>query len=454
MKKKVLMTVIICALVLTTPMLAFAAFYSIDNDPSSPIYDYVYVVGEPVNRMYYLNEDFGAFNPNGTISSGSLPSGLTISSGVQCVYITGVPTAVTSGAQSATIWARNDANETQTRNITFTINQANTTTAVSANPSPVTIGQTVILTAAVSPVAPSTAVVTVGTVEFFDGAISLGTGTVNGSGVATLNTAFTALGNHNITAVYTDAAGNYITSTSAVTSVTVNKASPTISASNDTAVLGTAKTVTATLADAILASGDSIIFTATCGAVSVPATATANGNVSFNLPAADINALGVGAHAFTISQTGTAGNAGTNNTTVANATFTLTVNAAPSSAKDITAFSIGGVNGTISGTNITVNMPYGTNKTNLTPTITHTGASVSPASGAAQDFTNPVTYTVTAQDGSTQVYTVTVRVQPPPSPLPKTGDGFPLYELLALLGCCLAALGWLGLRMRGGGLIR
>ncbi len=59
---------------------------------------------------------------------------------------------------------------------------------------------------------------------------------------------------------------------------------------------------------------------------------------------------------------------------------------------------------------IAITVPFGTEVTALTPTITYTGTSVAPASGTAQDFTEPVTYTVTAQDGSTQSYTVTVNV--------------------------------------------
>lgn len=89
--------------------------------------------------------------------------------------------------------------------------------------------------------------------------------------------------------------------------------------------------------------------------------------------------------------------------------FTVTVTVgASASAKDITQFTILAVDGTISDTSIAVTVPGGTVLTSLTPTITITGASVDPASGAAQDFTNPVTYTVTAVDGSTKAYTVTV----------------------------------------------
>ena len=79
-------------------------------------------------------------------------------------------------------------------------------------------------------------------------------------------------------------------------------------------------------------------------------------------------------------------------------------------AKEITTFSVLGVNGSIVGQNITVTLPYGTSVTSLTPTIVHTGSSVSPASGVAHNFTSPQTYTVTAADGTTKDYTVTVTV--------------------------------------------
>ncbi len=89
-------------------------------------------------------------------------------------------------------------------------------------------------------------------------------------------------------------------------------------------------------------------------------------------------------------------------------TYTINVNVAPNTAKDITGFTILGVSGTIAGNNISLTVPYGNSLTSLTPTITITGASVSPASGVARDFTNAVTYTVTADDSTTKTYTVTV----------------------------------------------
>ena len=85
-----------------------------------------------------------------------------------------------------------------------------------------------------------------------------------------------------------------------------------------------------------------------------------------------------------------------------------------SSEKKITGFTIAGQVGdtAIDQINHTVNvtMPANTDVTSLSPAITVSEkATVSPRS--AQNFTNPVTYTVTAEDGTTQEYVVTVTVQ-------------------------------------------
>lgn len=86
----------------------------------------------------------------------------------------------------------------------------------------------------------------------------------------------------------------------------------------------------------------------------------------------------------------------------------------PSPAKAITSFNFTSpaVAGAINETTHTIalTVPFGTNVSALAPTIVHTGASISPASGVAQNFTSPVTYTVTAANGTTQAYVVTVSV--------------------------------------------
>jgi Concanavalin A-like lectin/glucanases superfamily/Domain of unknown function (DUF5018) len=85
--------------------------------------------------------------------------------------------------------------------------------------------------------------------------------------------------------------------------------------------------------------------------------------------------------------------------------------AAKSAEKIITGFSFASpaLAATISGNSITATLPVGTSASNLVPTIALSAkATVSPASGVAQDFSKAVTYTVTAEDGSTQTYTVTL----------------------------------------------
>ncbi len=101
------------------------------------------------------------------------------------------------------------------------------------------------------------------------------------------------------------------------------------------------------------------------------------------------------------------------------ATYTVTVTVAPSSAKAITAYSINGITGVITGNAVSVTMPFGTNVTGLIASFTTTGASVlvggvTQISGVTtNNFTSPVVYTVRAADSSTATYTVTVTMSPP-----------------------------------------
>ena len=97
--------------------------------------------------------------------------------------------------------------------------------------------------------------------------------------------------------------------------------------------------------------------------------------------------------------------------------YVVTVTVALNSAKAITAFSFSGLGtGVIGSGTIAVTVPFGTAVTALAATFTATGASVKVGSTVqtsgttTNDFTNPVSYTVTASDGSTQSYVVTVTV--------------------------------------------
>ena len=92
---------------------------------------------------------------------------------------------------------------------------------------------------------------------------------------------------------------------------------------------------------------------------------------------------------------------------------------AGSSAKELLTFVFEALDpdviGVITDNAIQADVPFGTDLTTLVPTITISDlATIDPASGAAQDFSSPVNYTVTAQDGSTNVYAITVTELPKP----------------------------------------
>jgi hypothetical protein len=98
--------------------------------------------------------------------------------------------------------------------------------------------------------------------------------------------------------------------------------------------------------------------------------------------------------------------------------YTVRVHAKAAGTKEITAISFPGtavldtVIGAIPGPDgkipIFVTVSGGTNPASLRADITHTGKSISPGSGSVLNFQNPVSYRVTAEDGSTKDYSVSV----------------------------------------------
>jgi len=92
-----------------------------------------------------------------------------------------------------------------------------------------------------------------------------------------------------------------------------------------------------------------------------------------------------------------------------------------SSAKDIISFSFPYLTpappANFSGTTITFNLPPGTDITNMNPTFILSSKAEAFISGVSQtsgvskkNFTNPVTYTVKAEDGTTKNYTVVINL--------------------------------------------
>jgi len=85
-----------------------------------------------------------------------------------------------------------------------------------------------------------------------------------------------------------------------------------------------------------------------------------------------------------------------------------------SSEVEMLTFKIDTIEGTITGVNVTITLPFGTDVTKLAPVITISDlATISPASGTVQDFTNPVEYTITAEDGNEAIVVVTVKLKDP-----------------------------------------
>jgi hypothetical protein len=105
-----------------------------------------------------------------------------------------------------------------------------------------------------------------------------------------------------------------------------------------------------------------------------------------------------------------------------------------SSEKEITDFRFNVVTpsaiGVINGNQITVNLPSNINRSNLVATFASSSKSTVTVAGLVQqsdvsinDFTNVVVYRVTAEDGSTKDFTVTIETSGTSSPNDDDGDG-------------------------------
>jgi hypothetical protein len=166
-----------------------------------------------------------------------------------------------------------------------------TTTTLMSSASPSTYGQMVTFTATVDP----TGGTPTGTVTFKDSAATLGSGTLNTSGVATLSTSTLAAGPHSITAIY-GGDSNFAGSTSTVLAQMVNTASTTtaVSSSGNPSTYGSPVTFTGTVTStAGTPTAGTVAFmdgTTTLGTGNVNASGVATFNAS---------SLTAGAHSIT-----------------------------------------------------------------------------------------------------------------------------------------------------------
>ena len=185
--------------------------------------------------------------------------------------------------------------------------------------------------------------------------------------------------------------------------------------SNDTPVTpkSSAKSLTNPVIDGVISATSTFDASTSTYTMTVPfGTVITALKLTFNLStAATANPTSGSVQNFTnpITYTVTAEDGSTQNYTVK-----VTVVAPPKSTeKQILEFKFASlspvVSATIDQTARKISATISVGVTALVPTITlSTKATVSPASGVAQNFTNPVSYTVTAEDGSMQTYEVTI----------------------------------------------
>ena len=192
-----------------------ASSITLNTSPSAP------VAGQSVTLTATVTATGGTGTPTGTVQffngTTSLGTG-TLSAGVASI----ATTALSAGANTVTAKYLGDPdfNGVTSTGATVNVTQANTTTTLTSAPNPSGSGQSVTLTAKVAANTPSTYTPT-GTVQFFNGSTSLGTGTL-ASGTATLGVTSLAIGDSSLTAKYLGDT-NAATSTSTAITQTVGQ---------------------------------------------------------------------------------------------------------------------------------------------------------------------------------------------------------------------------------------
>jgi large repetitive protein len=200
---------------------------------------------------------------------------------------------LSAGSHSLTVIYSGDATNSPSTSAAFTetVNKAATAASLAASPNPATTGQSVTLTAAVSPATAT------GTLQFFDGATSLGAIAVS-NGTATLSISTLSAGSHSLTVAYSGDATNSA-STSALVTETVNKGATitTLAASPNPATVGQTVTLSAAVSPAT-ATGTLQFFD---GATSLGTVAVSNGTATLAT-----STLAAGSHSLTVAYSGDA----------------------------------------------------------------------------------------------------------------------------------------------------
>ncbi len=158
------------------------------------------ILGQTVTFAATVTPSAGSGAPTGTVTfkDGAATIGSATLNGIGEATLSIATLA--GGAHTITAIYGGDSNfkDSTSSALTQTVNPAATSTGVTSSLNPSTYGQSVTFTATVA----STAGVPAGTVTFKDGAINLGSGMLNGSGLATFATTALSAGGHSITAEY------------------------------------------------------------------------------------------------------------------------------------------------------------------------------------------------------------------------------------------------------------
>ena len=206
-------------------------FFNAASIPLGGTTELIFNLGDSADPANYTNVRFtdtlpsgiivatpnGVFNNCGgtvTAAAGSSTitlAGVTLAANAFCTVRVTV-LATSAGVKANTVILRSDQGDSPPDTDNMTVTKGDTTVATTASPNPSVFGQLVTFTATVS--SGLAIPIPTGTVTFKDGAITLGTATLDGNGRATFTTTALEVGSHTITAVYAGDA-NFNGSTSA-----------------------------------------------------------------------------------------------------------------------------------------------------------------------------------------------------------------------------------------------
>ena len=288
------------------------------------------VSGQPVTAVVTVSPVApGAGIPSGTVSvlNGST---VLLTSSLSNGQVSTVMSTIPVGSYTLTLSYGGDTNFTASVSPPFTVvvNQASTTTTLTASPNPSVAGQSVSLTAAVAVTSPGTGTAA-GSVTFKDGTTTLGTVTLT-NGTAVLSTSSLALGSHSLTASY-GGSTELKASTSPAATQTVNQISTKtlLSVSPNPSTLKQSVTLTATVSAVAPGTGTPTgTITFKDGTTTLGTAALANGTAALA-----VSSLSLGSHSLTAAYAGATNFLASTSTavtqTVNNASTTTALTATP-----------------------------------------------------------------------------------------------------------------------------